>query len=98
MESLLEGLAIMPKGSRVRADKLFLIALCFVGGLPLAGLAAIHFIWLNPILLGPFALMIGMIPLVLVFKSFLSPPHFIRPNPLIHPDLNPISDFLRLFS
>jgi hypothetical protein len=36
-----------------------------------AGLAAIHFIWLHPAIIGPFALMIGMTPLVVLFEFSL---------------------------
>ncbi len=43
----------------------------FVCGVTLAGLAAIHFIWLHPAVLGPFALMIGMTPLVVLFAFSL---------------------------
>ena len=37
----------------------------------LAGLAAIHFVWLHPDIIGPFALMIGMTPLVVLFQFSL---------------------------
>jgi hypothetical protein len=43
----------------------------FVCGVILAGLAAIHFIWLHPAVIGPFALMIGMTPLVVLFAFSL---------------------------
>ena len=43
----------------------------FVCGVTLAGLAAIHFIWLHPAVIGPFALGIGMTPLVVLFAFSL---------------------------
>ncbi len=46
----------------------------FVCGATLAGLAAIHFIWLNPVVIGPFGLIIGMTPLVLLFEHSLEVP------------------------
>jgi hypothetical protein len=50
--------------------------LIFVGGATLAGLAAINFAWRNPAIIGPFALPIGMTPLVLLFEySFSIPGH-----------------------
>jgi hypothetical protein len=42
----------------------------------LAGLAAIHFVWRNPEAIGPFSLMIGMTPLVLLFEYSLSVPGY----------------------
>ena len=48
----------------------------FVGCTTLAGLAAIHFIWQNPAVIGPFALMIGMTPLVLLFEYSLEIPGY----------------------
>jgi hypothetical protein len=44
----------------------------FVCGVTLAGLVAIHFIWLHPAVIGPFALMIGMTPLVVLFAFSLA--------------------------
>jgi hypothetical protein len=44
-----------------------LAVIAFICGATLAGLAAIHFIWLHPAVIGPFALMIGMTPLVVLF-------------------------------
>jgi hypothetical protein len=42
-----------------------------VCGVTMAGLAAIHFIWLHPAVIGPFALGIGMTPLVVLFAFSL---------------------------
>jgi hypothetical protein len=54
-----------------------LAVITFICGATLAGLAAIHFVWLNPAVIGPFALPIGMTPLVLVFEySFEIPGRF----------------------
>jgi len=51
--------------------------LIFVGGATLAGLAAINFAWRHPAVIGPFALPIGMTPLVLLFQySFSVPGHY----------------------
>jgi hypothetical protein len=46
-------------------------------GAVVAGLAFIHFVWRNPIVLGPFALMIGMTPLVLLFEYSLEVPGYL---------------------
>src|SRR4051812_3062385 len=51
----------------------------FVIGATLAGLAAIHLIWLHPAVIGPFALMIGMTPLVLLFEYSLEIPGYLFP-------------------
>jgi hypothetical protein len=48
----------------------------YLGGSSLAGLAAIHFVWRNPEVIGPFSLMIGMTPLVLLFEYSLSIPSY----------------------
>jgi hypothetical protein len=48
----------------------------FIGGATLAGLAAIHFVWLNPAVIGPLALPIGMTPLVLLFQYSFEIPGF----------------------
>jgi len=48
----------------------------FVCGVTLAGLAAIHFSWLHPVVLGPFALGIGMTPFVLVFEYSIDIPGY----------------------
>jgi hypothetical protein len=54
-----------------------LAVITFVCGATLAGLAAIHFVWLHPAVIGPFALPIGMRPLVLLFEySFEIPGSF----------------------
>jgi hypothetical protein len=43
----------------------------FACGVIAGGLAAIHFIWMHPSVIGPFALPIGMTPLVLLFEYSL---------------------------
>jgi hypothetical protein len=50
--------------------------LTFVSGATLAGLAAIHYTWLHPAVIGPFALMIGMTPLVLMFEYSIYAPGY----------------------
>ena len=50
--------------------------LIFVGGATLSGLAAINFVWRNPAVIGPFALPIGMTPLVLLFEYSFSIPDY----------------------
>jgi hypothetical protein len=63
-------------GGRVVTVKQTLDLMIFVGSAALAGLAAIHFIWHNPAVIGPFALMIGMTPLVVLFEYSLEIPGF----------------------
>jgi hypothetical protein len=46
----------------------------FACGVIASGLAAIHFIWLHPSVIGPFALPIGMTPLVMLFEYSLEVP------------------------
>lgn len=46
----------------------------YLVGAVVAGLAFIHFVWRNPIVLGPFALGIGMTPLVMLFEYSLEIP------------------------
>jgi hypothetical protein len=54
-----------------------LAVIAFICGATLAGLAAIHFVWLNRAVIGPFALPIGLMPLVLLFEhSFEIPGGF----------------------
>jgi hypothetical protein len=54
-----------------------LAVITFICGATLAGLAAIHCVWLNPAVIGPLALPIGMTPLVLLFEySFEIPGYF----------------------
>lgn len=48
--------------------------LIFVAGSLAVGLAAIHFVWRHPSVIGPFALPIGMTPLVLLFEYSLAVP------------------------
>jgi hypothetical protein len=48
-------------------------------GVICAGLAAIHFIWRHPGALGPFALPIGMTPLVMLFQYSLEVPALLVP-------------------
>ncbi len=50
--------------------------LLYLASASLAGLAAIHFVWRNPAVIGPFSLMIGMTPLVLPFENSLSVPSY----------------------
>ena len=49
----------------------------YLAGAVVAGLAFIHFVWRNPEVLGPFALMIGMTPLVLFFEYSLEVPGYL---------------------
>jgi len=49
-------------------EKRIAISIVFIGALCLAGLAGIRFIFVHPSLIGPFALMIGMTPLVVFFE------------------------------
>jgi hypothetical protein len=54
--------------------------LIFIASSTLAGLTAIHFIWLHPAVIGPFALPIGMTPMVLLFEySFPVPGDYFAP-------------------
>lgn len=56
----------------------------FICGATLAGLAAIHFVWLNPAVIGPLALPIGMTPLVLLFEySFEIAGRFFVPGAVV---------------
>ena len=50
--------------------------LLYLSGAGLAGLAATHFVWRNPAVIGPFSLMIGMTPLVLLFEYSLGVPSY----------------------
>ena len=51
----------------------------FACGLISSGLAAIHLIWRHPSIIGPFALPIGMTPLVMLFQYSLEAPAFLIP-------------------
>jgi len=71
----------MKPGTRIEgltvSVKQTLAVITFICGATLAGLAAIRFVWLNPAVIGPFALPIGMTPLVLQFEySFEIPGYF----------------------
>jgi hypothetical protein len=57
--------------------------LTFVSGAALAGLAAIHYTWLHLAVIGPFALMIGMTPLVLIFEYSIDIPGYWFPLGLV---------------
>lgn len=53
-----------------------LAMVAFILGASLAGLAAIHYIWVHPAVIGPFALPIGMTPLVLLFQYSIEIPGY----------------------
>jgi hypothetical protein len=57
--------------------------LTFVSGATLAGLAAIQYTWLHPAVISPFALMIGMTPLVLIFAYSIYAPGYWFPVGLV---------------
>lgn len=50
--------------------------LMYLSSASLTGLAAIHFVWRNPAVIGPFSLVIGMTPLALLFEYSLSVPSY----------------------
>jgi hypothetical protein len=68
-------MAVAYRGHLALARQGLCIAM-FACGVILAGLATIHFIWFHPAVIGPFALMIGMTPLVLLFEYSLKVPAY----------------------
>jgi hypothetical protein len=67
-----------PRGHLVVVREALCMAL-FACGVIASGLAAIHFIWLHPGVIGPFALPIGMTPLVMLFEYSLEVPAYWMP-------------------
>jgi hypothetical protein len=66
---------LVPQPRRVTAGQSIYV-LIYLYGASLAGLAAIHFAWRNPSILGPFAMVIGMTPLVMLFEYSLELPGY----------------------